>query len=182
MLTRLIAAVLLLSAISAPASAQVIGKYDRITTSQFLAMKNPPYVYAGKEYQFDSWVCRDIARDIPGKIVHGYCFVPWDGKEYKNTEYYALRVPILADDYWRKSFDWTKAVTYAAGAGVYHCRVDSFDSAGKFTHTIAGAFYEWERVCIVPWGGKAYRHYLDYPSANRKVLILHREPHDGYWQ
>lgn len=119
----------------------------------------------GHEYEYPLGLCTDTTyRRVPGKLVDGYCYVGWYGKEYRNTEYYAY-----------VDFKGWQSVNYyfflepthiteqsPTFGGFWPCIVDHLEGPypfGDISHSIAGFFNA--GACIIPWKSKLYAHYGD---------------------
>lgn len=141
--------------------------YDYMTRDQFLALDSyskSRYHYAGLERGHPVYVCTDsTSRRVPGKLIDGFCYVPWSGKEYRNTDYYVL----LTESWytWRPSVWDSFFMQHTPSPVGHHCRVKEFHygsvsySVGKLQ--LIGSPTWLHYVCTISWKSKTYDHYVD---------------------
>ncbi|GAB3038911.1 DM9 repeat-containing protein [Bowmanella dokdonensis] len=134
------------------------GSYDLVSKSDFPSdgYIPPEYVsFQGTERTIGKTIgiCTDThSRRVPGKIVDGSCFVEWDGKEYKNDEFFILRSSSgyrwTSVNQENKNFILNAGVTPGTtdeGNYVYHCRIwdpqNNIYTAGKYIPSRNGCYF-----------------------------------------
>lgn len=152
-------------------------KYDSMTRAEFLSLgkyQKGRYVYGGKENEKDVYICADWARGIPGKLIDGWCYVGWNGKEYRNDSYQALvsegEIFVSAIEHiTRKKRSLITRNAIHTNSGLFHCSV--FEG-GSRNYTFGYFDYQYEE-CLISWKGSQYAHSASGPFP---VQILAENP------
>ncbi|AZZ96951.1 hypothetical protein [Pseudoalteromonas sp. R3] len=127
-------------------------KWPVFTSSEYgeLYPRRPPStLYDGPGICIDA-----TSRKVPGVIKDGYCHVEWDGRNWKNSDYYYLSRNY--DYEWRKinkgyqlRGDEVTAGGWDKGAYVYHCVAEGYHWEGHQRYRLIGKYVPNLNKCFV---------------------------------
>lgn len=150
----------------------------------------------GKESENDTtkmWFCTDSTnKKVLGKLINGYCYVEWKGKEYANSRYYLLVSPYSTPNAMQHSFTLLNNTNKSAAmlngitAGVvdagnysYHCiiweryrvRSGSLETITTFNITL-GKYIPSQNRCYYGYNSKGYYRTSTKTRINNSDVIL----------